>query len=262
MTGPSAQEATAIHTRLLKYALEVDDARAFWAEVDAGRSVSAQEAFLNYWFGARSLPRVEEMLANLRLRYGAFPSALHALHRWPHMGPDTRRAICHWHLQLADPLYRRFTGHWLPERRSSLRPEVTRELVVGWVSRQSPGRWTLSTQTQFASKLLSAASAAGLVGSRRDPRPLLLPRVTDEALEYLLYLLRETRVEGTLLANAYLASVGLEGPALEHRLRKLNGLTFHRQGDLIDFGWRWGSLRAWAEANLTSPGAPCCGGVQ
>ena len=79
------------------------------------------------------------------------------------------------------------------------------------VADQGPGRWTMATKVQFASKLLSAAYAAGLVASRRDPRPLTVPRVPDDALEYLLYLLREVEFEGTLLDNPYVASVGLDG---------------------------------------------------
>jgi hypothetical protein len=49
----------------------------------------------------------------LRARFDAFPNALHVLQRWPHMSPDTRRVVCHWHLQLSDPLYRDFTGTFL-----------------------------------------------------------------------------------------------------------------------------------------------------
>jgi len=245
-------EATEVHTRLMKCALEVEDARAYWAQVDPAASDDAtpQRAFDAYWFGARSLPRIEVLLANMRVRFAVFPSALAALHRWPHMAPDTRRAICHWHLQLADPLYRRFTGAYLADRRLSARSSVTRDLVVGWVGQAGLGRWTLATHIQFASKLLSAAYSAGLVASNRDPRPLSVPRVPDEALEYLTYLLRETTFEGSLLDNPYARSLGLEGPELESRLRGLPGMRFDRQGDLIEYGWRYADLTAWAAANL------------
>jgi len=40
------------------------------------------------------------------------------------MEPEARRVICHWHLQLTDPLYRSFTGGYLAERRAGTRPEV------------------------------------------------------------------------------------------------------------------------------------------
>ncbi|MBK7760163.1 MAG: DUF1819 domain-containing protein [Deltaproteobacteria bacterium] len=246
------REATEVHTRLLKCALEVEDSRAFWSHADTTTDATAQQAFDEYWFGARSLARIEVLLTNLRARFGAFPAALDVLHRWPHMSPDTRRTVCHWHLQLADPLYRRFTGTYLIARRASPRPEVTRDLVVGWVGQQGPGRWTMSTRIQFASKLLSAAYSAGLVTSNRDPRPLAVPRVPDEALEYLMYLLRETTFEGSLLDNPYTSSLGLDGSLLEDRLRTLPGLCFKRQGDLIDFGWRHKALQTWANVNLGS----------
>lgn len=253
MTG-GQRETTATHTRLSKCALEVEDSRAFWSHADGTRSVDAQRAFDDYWFGARSLLRVKVLLANMRARFAAFPSALAVLHNWPHMSPETRRIICHWHLQLTDPLYRRFTGDYLVERRSRARPEVNRDLVVGWVGQHGSNQWTMTMRIQFASKLLSAAYSAALVTSNRDPRPVGLPRVPDEALAYLMYLLRETEFEGTLLDNPYTRSVGLEGAVLEERLRGLPGLTFMRQGDLTDFGWVQRDLRAWAAAHLHRDG--------
>src|SRR4030095_2462597 len=126
---------------------------------------------------------------------------------------------------------------------------------VGWVGRQGPERWTMSTRIQFASKLLSAAYSAGLVGSNRDPRPLVVPRIGDDALEYLLYLLREVEFAGTLLKNPYLASVDLAGPLLEDRLRSLPGIEFRGQGDLHDFGWRYPSLTQWAHVNFAAHGS-------
>jgi hypothetical protein len=246
-------EATQVHTRLLKCALEVEDSRAYWSRRN-GIPPSPQTAFDEYWFGARSLSRIEVLLANLRARFDAYPAALDVLHRWEGMSPETRSAICHWHLQLADPLYRGFTGDFLVARRSGPRPEVTRDLVTNWVSDQGPGRWTMSTRIQFASKLLSAAHAAGLVASTRDPRPLVLPRVPDDALEYLLYLLRDVRFQGTLTCNPYLASVGLEGTFVLERLAALASLRFRRQGDLLDFGWRYPALREWAEATVLQRG--------
>ena len=260
MTG-RPREVTEVHTRLSRCALGVDDSRSFWAHADEATKVSAQRAFDEYWFGARSLTRIEVLLTNMRARFSAFPSALAVLHRWHYMSPDVRRAICHWHLQLTDPLYRRFTGSYLVERRSGPRPEVTRDLVVGWVGQHGPGRWKMSMRIQFASKLLSAAYSAALVTSNRDPRPIGLPRVPDEALEYLMYLLRETEFEGSLLDNPYARSVGLEGAILEERLRGLPGLAFRRQGDLIDFGWRHRDLRTWADVNLRSDESRLAGAV-
>lgn len=244
------QEATQVHTWLIKCGLEVEDARAYWRQADGSGRVTARRAFEEYWFGARSLSRVEDLLPVLRARFDAFPSALATLHRWPHMTPDTRRVICHWHLQLADPLYRSFSTDYLVTRRNGARPQVTRDLVVSWVSDFGGDRWSMSTRIQFASKLLSAAYAAGLVATKRDPRPVVVPTVSDEALEYLMYLLREVRFEGTLFANPYLESVGLEGRYLDDRLRGLPGLDFDRQADLVALEWRYADLEAWAEANL------------
>lgn len=243
-------EVSEVHTRLLKCALEVEDARAFWAHADAHDTVTPEAAFEQYWFGARSLARIKVLLTNLRARFSAFPSALWVLHRWPEMSPEDRRVIAHWHLQLSDPLYRVFTGRALVERRERLDPSISRDLVVEFVGDQGPGRWTMATRIQFASKLLSAAFSAGLVAGRRDPRPLALPRTSDLALEYLLYLLREVRFEGTLLDNPYLASVGLPASLAEDRLRALDALRFSRQGDLVDFGWRYDGLVDWARARL------------
>jgi len=244
------REATQVHTRLLKCALEVDDSRAYWAHADASGRATAQRAFDEYWFGARSLSRIDVLMANMRARFDVFPYAFEILRRWPNMSPDTRRLICHWHLQLADPLYRAFAGDYLVARRGGPRAEVSRDLIVAWVGQQGPGRWTMPTRIQFASKLLSSAFSAGLVATNRDPRPVVIPRVPDEALEYLMYLLREVQFDGTLLQNPYVASVGLDGTSLDDRLRGLPGLAFGRQGDLIEFGWRHADLRGWAEANI------------
>ena len=183
----------------------------------------------------------------MRVRFDAFPPSLEVLHRWPHMPPDLRRLVCHWHLQLADPIYRAFTGDYLVERRNGTRPIVTRDLVIRWLGDYAADHpWTMTTRIQFASKLLSAAYAGGLVQTNRDPRPLGTPRVPDAALEYLLYLLRGVTIAGSLVENVYAASVGLVGPAFDARLRTLPSLVFARQADVVDFGWRYPDLRAWA----------------
>jgi len=248
---PRPAEVAELHTRLMKCALELDDARAYWRHRDPTFSPpTVSQAFSEYWFGARSADRVEVLLDNFRARFDAFPPALAVLHRWSSMAPESRALISHWHLQLADPLYRAFTGDFLPRRREALRPEVSRDIVVAWVAQMGRARWTPASQIQFASKLLSAAFSAGLVTSNRDPRPLGVPRVPDEALEYLMFLLRETTFEGSLLDNPYVRSVGLEGADLEARLRGLPGLRFDRQGDLIEYGWRHADLTAWGAAHF------------
>lgn len=254
MTEPAAApaEVTEVHTRLLRLALGIEESRAYWEYVDPDGPPSARAlaAFEQRWFGGKSLERVRTLLSYLAFRYDAYPGALAVLHRWKGMDAATRRVICHWHLQLSDPLYRRFTGSFLVSRRNGPRPTVDRDLVLRWVQEQEQDRWSAATCIQFASKLLSAGSEAGLLSPRRDPRSLPLPRVSDLALAYLLYLLRGVRFEGTLLENQYLASVGLTVDALDGRLRALRGISYHRMGHLDDIEWAAPSLAAWAEATL------------
>ncbi len=248
---PRPAEVTELHTRLMKCALELSDVRAYWRRRDPTQPPpTASQAFSEYWFGARSTDRVEVLLANFRARFDAFPPALSVLHRWSSMAPETRTLISHWHLQLADPLYRAFTGDFLPRRRDALKPEVARDLVVSWVAQVGRTRWMPASQIQFASKLLSAAFSAGLVTSNRDPRPLRFPPVPDDALGYLLYLLRGVDFAGTLLANPYLASVGLDGTFLDDALRRVPGLRYARMGDLQDLDFQYPDMHAWAEACL------------
>lgn len=246
------REETQLHTRILKCALEVEDSRAYWAQAHRPAvERTARHAFEESWFGSKSLARIEVLFANLRARFDAYPHALQVLNAWTDMDPETRKLVCHWHLQLADPLYRRFTGEYLVQRRLH-HDTVTRDLVVRWVGDQAPDRWTHRTLIQFGSKLLSAARSAGLVTSTKDPRPLAFPRVGDAALTYLLYLLRGVDFAGTLLANPYLASVGLDGAFVEDRLRKLNNIELQRQGDLVDFSWSYPDLQSWASATVAS----------
>lgn len=220
----------------------------YWQRVDPEVAASdrAALAFDQRWFGAKSLGRVRYLISSFVPRYDSFPHALGVLRSWSSMSVATRQTICHWHLQLSDPLYRRFTGEFLLERRSLLEPKVSRDAVLRWVKGQFPGRWAESTCVQFASKLLSASCEAGLV-TRRDPRSLLLPKVSDHALAYLMYLLRETRFEGTLTANPYLASVGLGHDAALERCRELPGLRVRRMMGLVEFDWAYPDLMAWAK---------------
>jgi hypothetical protein len=251
------------YTRLLKCTLVIEESRAYWRHVGLGGSaVTARRAFDEYWFGARSLDRIEVLLGSLRARYDAYPAALRVLSQWTGMDPETRRLICHWHLQLSDPLYRRFTGDYLVDRHHRPEPTVSHDLALGWVSRQDPGRWNMATRAQFASKLLSSAHAAQLVTSTQDPRPLSYPRVPDLALSYLLYLLRGVHFAGTLLDNPYTRSVGLAGRAFEARLRSLPGIAFGRQGDLVDFGWSHPDLESWAAVYTVSEEPLAAGGLR
>ncbi len=245
-------EATEVHTRILRLALGIEESRSYWEHVDPSVPTSdrAIVAFEQRWFGSKSLERIRFLLSSFADRYDAFPEALGILRRWSSMDASTRQVVAHLHLQLSDPLYRRFTGTFLVERRALRDPKVDRDIALRWVKNEFPDRWSEATSVQFASKLLSAASEAGLISPKRDPRALLLPKVPDLALAYLLYLLRGVRFAGTLTENPYLASVGLVEGFLDQRLRALPGITFRRMGHLTEFEWGSPTLTAWAETTL------------
>src|SRR5262249_25635983 len=101
-----------------------------------------------------------------------------------------------------------------------------------WMSQCLDGRWGSATAIRIATSLLTSAATAGLCSKGTGARSLTYPKVTDEALAYLLYLLRPMAFEGSLLENPYVASVGLTEGLLEQRLRHLPGLSFQRMGEL------------------------------
>jgi len=245
-------EVTEVHTRILRLALGIEESRAYWANLDPAvpPGPRAIQAFENRWFGTKSLHRVRTLLGYFGARYDAYPEALEVLRGWKHMDPATRQVICHWHLQLSDPIYRRLTGEFLVKRRNSAEPQFGRDVVIRWMAATYPSRWAHSTLIQFASKLMSASSEAGLITPRKDPRKPLFLKVPDHALEYLLYLLRGVQFSGTYADNPYLASVGLDGGFLDQRLGKLPSIDYRRLVDVSDFGWKYPSLKAWAEATL------------
>lgn len=251
VSTPTRAEATEIHSRLLRCSLCVEESRAYWANIDPDRPrESALGAFEQSWFGTKSEQWTTELLSNMRVRFDAFPDALHVLAAWRSMRFETRRLVCHFHVQLTDPLYRAFTGGFLHERRESIRPSVQRQTVVDWVATNYPDRWALKTQIQFATRLLSCSLAAGLLGGNRDPREALSPRVPDEVLSYLLYVLRDAAFEGTLIANPYLSSLGIVGGIVDDRFRALSSIDYRRVGTTFEIGWRYPDLASWARAEL------------
>ena len=257
VSAAAPTEATDASTRILRVGLAIDESRVFWEHFDPSlsRAALAARAFEQRWFGNKSLHRITFLLRTFSERFAAFPSALAVLRGWRHMDAGTRLLVCHWHVQLSDALYRRFTGELLCERRAARAPKVDRDAALRWVRATYPDRWSDATCVQFASKLLTASSEAGLVSAKRDPRTLHFPKVPDVALAYLLYLLRETRLpvsgaHGTLVDNPYLASVGLTDALLDQRLRALPGITFRRMAGLTEIDWAHADLRSWAEASL------------
>ncbi|QDE82500.1 DUF1819 domain-containing protein [Myxococcus xanthus] len=229
-------EVAALHTRILRLTLAVQESRAYWEAVDpeVRGPARVERAFTERWFGNKSLARVKLLLANFAVRFDAYPDALAALRRWRPADPATRPLLCHWHLQLADPLYRAFTGDWLPARLAEGRKEFEPDAVARWVAARPEADWAPATRYGFATKLIRAANEAGLVSSGQGLRTALVPRVPDEALGYLVRLLQRVPHSGTWEDNPYLRSVGLPHDAVAARLRRLPDVTFRRMGELVE----------------------------
>lgn len=255
MSAPRPAEENELHTRILRCTLAAAESQAYWAHVDLAEPAERRNlrAFEERWFGSKSQSRVKQLLANLSARFDPHPSSLAVLRAWRGMSPATRRVICHWHLQFTDPIYRRFSGELLLQRREGARASIDRDVVSRWVDLQAEGRWGAATRNAFGTKLLSTALEAGLVEGRRDPRPLAFPRVDDDALAYLLRFLRTVDFKGSIVANPYLASVGLEGSFLEQRLRGIPGLIYRRIGDVVDLEWSEPDAGAWARVQHGAP---------
>jgi hypothetical protein len=252
---PHGAEVREVHTRLLRMALAPEESRAYWEHVrpEVPPDQRAVVAFEERWFGNKSMARVRELLATFRQRFDAYPMALEVLRHWRPSDPATRLNLCHWHMQLTDPLYRAFTGTFLEQRHLRPQPSVDRDVTVRWMHQMFDGRWGSATVIRIATGLLTCATTAGLCTPGTQGRRLTSPKVTDDALAYLLYLLRHMVFEGSLLDNPYLASVGLTGGVLEQRLRRLPGMAFRRMGELWDFGWQYADLQAWAQHTLALP---------
>lgn len=259
--SPSRQdrpgEVTEPHSRILRVTLEADNAREYWRRPAAHTLTPdrVDAAFNEYWFGARSMDRIRDLLNNFDERFAAYPAALTALSAWPDIDRETRVVICHWHVQLADPLYRAFTGDYCPVEREGGR-KLTRDGVLRWVrGHDQSGRWSAATHAQFASKMLSCAHAAGLVARTQDPRPLTTPRVTSAALGYLLNLLRGIEFAGSLHDNPYLRSVGIVGTLLDDRIRTLPSVSLRRVADLVEISFDHDSPLEWVRATQTEHAA-------
>lgn len=249
--GAYGTEVTQFHTRLLRVALAIEESRDYWEHIGPAmaKPKRSEVAFEQRWFGSKSLPRVQRLLAELSHRYDAYPVALEVLMHWQPIDPVTRQNICHWHLQLTDPMYRLFTGDFLVQRRAQT-ATIDRDITARWVTRNLPTEWATATVLRMASALLTCATAAGICVDGAGSRTLTYPKVTDEALAYWMYFLRGLGFEGTVLNNAYFASVGLSDSLLEQRLSKLPGLSFSRMGDLYEFAWQYPDLQQWAMGEL------------
>ncbi|MCB9489067.1 MAG: DUF1819 family protein [Deltaproteobacteria bacterium] len=251
-TPTTNAEETQVQSHLLRVGLASEDSRAYWANADPAADPARQRvtAFENRWFGSKSMERVTLLLTRFAARYDAFPEAFEVMRNWQRMDPQTRDLICHWHLQLSDPLYREFSGAFLVLRHNGRHPAVDRHAVVRWIDEKTAGRWQAATRDRIASNMLSAALEVGLIQSRRDPRMLVYPKVTDLALGYLLYLLRGVRYKGSSIDNPYLASVGLSDDLLDQQVRAVPGVELLHMSGHVEFEWRYPNLLAWAKEVL------------
>ena len=242
-------ENTHEHTRILRVMLAAEDCVSYW-KAPASQATGIKrvhEAFEQRWFGNKSESRVKTLLGDMALRFDAYPRSLAALRIW---NPPREVApwICHVHTQLADPIYRRFTGDFLSHRRALGYATVDRETVAKWVQDEWPGRWSASTCIKFGGNMLSTATEAGLLRDRKDPRKLIAPRPPRPGLEYLLYLLRETEFEGSILASPYLKSLAADSGAVKAAVRGLDSVRLQSVGDIQNFEWAYPDLLTWSRA--------------
>ncbi len=228
-----------MHTRILRCMLAVDDCYAYWQHVDVRVPITerASVAFERRWFGTKSEARVRTIMTDMVERFDAYPEALALLQKLGTVPSTLRPLLCHVHTQLADPLYRRFTGELLPTRREQGLTTIDRDTIARWVDGLAPGRWSSTTCIKFASNLLATALAAGLVGGRRDPRKLALAPVPDVILGYVLYLLRDVHIEGTLTDNPYLRSLGVTPDTFRPLAARVPGIRFAELGGVTDLTW-------------------------
>lgn len=240
------------HSRLLRMSLSVEESREYWQYNDPELSKKDKEivAFEKRWFGNKSLSRVRTILRNFSDRFDAYPFALAVLQQWCPSELASRQNICHWHLQLSDPIYRQFSGVFLEQRRVNGQHSIDRDVVVRWIEQQLDKDWSSATTIRMATALITSATKAGLCSDKSGTRQLVYPQVTDEALTYWLYFLRYLTFSGSLWSNPYFASVGLNGRLLEQRLNRLPEFSFQCIGDVYELGWKYENLKAWAIASL------------
>lgn len=250
-SGRPAEHKTE-HTRILRVMLATEDCVSYWRlpPNDATGAERLRRAFDERWFGNKTESRVKTLLGDMALRFDAYPFALDALRTWK---PSRSLApwICHVHTQLADPIYRRFTGEFLPRRRSLGYSTVEREVVARWVQDEWSGRWSASTAIKFGGNMLATAFEAGLLKDRKDPRKLTPPRIPREALEYVLYLLREIDIAGPVTGSDYLSSVLPDADSLPSNLQGSDAVRLQAIGDIQNFEWAYPNLAAWAEAQVS-----------
>jgi Putative inner membrane protein (DUF1819) len=235
--------------------LATDDCYAYWQKADT-RIPAAQRAgvaFAERWFGLKSDARVRTLMGDMLERFDAFPEALHLLQELGTVPATLRPWLCHVHTALADPIYRQFTGAFLPERRALGYTTVDREQVARWVNELYPERWAGVTLLKFGSNLLATAFEAGLLKDRRDPRQLSAVTAPEVIVAYVLYLLRTVTFEGSLTDNLYLRGLGIRSDSFRFIAARMPGIRFAELGGVAELTFTEPSLDAWGLKQLRAP---------
>ena len=202
-------EITEPHTGLLRLGLAVPQSVVFWsrASSEAPAKELVVRALEESWYPELSQARTDYLVKQLERRF-PYPVRQKLGFR-SRSDQSANQLICHWHLQLVDPLYRRFTQEFLLSRWSAAEASVNLEQSEAWVrSLETTRDWKSVTVRRLASGLLSAAGEAGLCsGSGRGDRQLRLPQVQPSESDYLTALLEMAGVPSHL--PEYLISVGV-----------------------------------------------------
>lgn len=236
----------------MRCTLAVDDSAAYWRKVDPAVPIAerARVAFERRWFGTKSEARLRTIMTDLVERFDAFPEAFELLRQLGTLPASLRPWVCHVHTQLADPVYRHFTGEFLPARREQGYATVDRTVVSRWLDELEPERWGAASLLKFASNLLATAFEARLIDGRRDPRSLSVPQVPDVIVGYVLYLLRGVAIEGSLADNPYLRSLGIDPSALRSYAPRIPGVRYTELAGVSDMSFEYPSLREWGLVHL------------
>jgi hypothetical protein len=202
------QEIIAPHTGLLRLGLAVPQSVIYWRRADRPLEVGElrEKAILEAWFENLSESRVKYLVNQLEKRFPFEVRALLGFQERP--DENQNRLICHWSLQLTDPLYRSYTCEHLLERWSNPDSSVSLASSIRWVKKEPiTADWSQATVRRLAAGLLSAATEAGLCsGAGKGERNLKLPVVTPEDIHYLESLLRLAGAQEHL--HTYLTAVG------------------------------------------------------
>ena len=201
-------EVNTPHTGLLRLGLALPQSVIFWERAAEETAVKAlqDQAVAQQWFDGLSDTRTRYIIGQLSKR---FPfEARRALAFGEGLEPHQAQLRCHWHLQLTDPIYRRFTSEYLFNCWTSPHASVELEGVITWVSGLPLAKdWKKVTVRRMGSGLLSAATEAGLCqGSGKKEKALRVPRVEPEDRDYLRNLLSQAEASASL--SLYLRSVG------------------------------------------------------